>query len=93
MRITDVRTADVCVPLSTHGRFAPASMWYGSRYAALKRIVFVDTDEGVTGLGEAWAPTAPTINRLKPQVVGHDPFDGNAIERRINVTGKACFPP
>ena len=87
MKITDVRTVDICVPLSTHGRYEPVTMWYGSRYAALKTIIFIDTDEGLTGIGEAWAPAASKIEGMKSQLMGRDPFDVNAIERRINVTG------
>ena len=54
MQITDARTVDVCVPLSTHGRHEPVTMWYGTRYAGIKTIIFLETDEGITGLGEAW---------------------------------------
>ena len=75
MKITDVRTVDVCVPLSTHGKHEPVTMWYGTRYAALKTIIFIDTDEGITGLGEEWAPAAGTVQCLAPSLIGQDPFD------------------
>ena len=58
MKVTDVRAVNVCVPLSTFGKFEPVTMWYGTRFAALKTIIFVETDEGITGLGESWAPAA-----------------------------------
>jgi L-alanine-DL-glutamate epimerase-like enolase superfamily enzyme len=87
LRITDIRTANVCVPLSTFGRFEPVTMWYGTRYAALKTIIFIDTDEGVTGLGECWADASGTIQSLRKFIVGRDPFDVNAIEREINNHG------
>ena len=83
MRVTDIRTVNVCVPLSTFGKYEPVTMWYGSRYAALKTIVFVDTDEGITGFGETMAPGEGAIRNLKKWVVGQDPFNVNAIERRI----------
>ena len=87
MKITDVRTVDVCVPISTHGKFEPVTMWYGTRYAGLKTIIFIDTDEGITGLGEAWAPAGPAVNGAKQFLVGEDPFNVNAIGRRIGMNG------
>ena len=86
MKITDVRTVNVCIPLSTHGRYEPVTMWYGSRYAAIKTIIFIDTDEGITGLGETSASSA-AVDELKPLLVGQDPFDVNAIERTITMNG------
>ena len=87
MRVTGIRTANVCVPLSTFGRFEPVTMWYGTRYAALKTIVMVDTDEGITGLGECWADASSIIQGLARSIVGRDPFDVNGIEREINTSG------
>ena len=87
MKITDLRTVDVCVPLSTHGRYEPVTMWYGTRYAAIKTIIFLETDVGITGLGEAWGPADSTLEGLKPHLVGQDPFDVNAIGRRITMPG------
>lgn len=87
MIVTDVKTVNVCVPLSTFGRFEPVTMWYGTRYAALKTIIFIETDEGVTGLGETWAPADATVKGLKRWIVGRDPFDVNAIARSINNFG------
>ena len=87
MIVTDVRAVNVCVPLSTFGRFEPVTMWYGTRYAALKTMIFIETDEGITGVGEAWAPADKTVQGLKRWIVGRDPFDVNAIERTINNRG------
>lgn len=87
MIVTDVRAVNVCVPLSTFGRFEPVTMWYGTRYAALKTMIFIETDEGITGIGEAWAPADNTVQGLKRWIVGRDPFDVNAIERTINNRG------
>ncbi|GAH48472.1 unnamed protein product, partial [marine sediment metagenome] len=58
-----------------------------TRYAALKTIVFIDTDEGITGLGEVWAPADRLIRGIKQYIVGQDPFNVNAIERTINNFG------
>jgi len=87
LKISEVRTANVCVPLSTLGKFEPVTMWYGTRYAALKTIIFLDTDEDVTGLGECWADASGTVHGLKRWIIGKDPFDVNGIEREINNPG------
>ncbi len=87
MKITDVRAVNVCVPLSTFGVFEPVTMWYGTRFAALKTIIFLETDTGLTGLGEAWAPADTTVHGLKRWLIGRDPFDVNAILRTINNPG------
>ncbi len=73
MKVTDVRTRNVCVPQSTHGRFEPVTMWYGTRYASLRTIVFIDTDEGIAGLGEVWSNAGGAIDDLRGQLVGEDP--------------------
>jgi L-alanine-DL-glutamate epimerase-like enolase superfamily enzyme len=87
MKVTDVRAVNVCVPLSTFGKFEPVTMWYGTRFAALKTIIFIETDEGITGLGESWAPAATAIQGLKRRIIGRDPFDVNPILRTINNRG------
>lgn len=50
MRITDVRTVMVAIPFATFGRFEPVTMWYGTRYASLHCVTFMETDEGITGV-------------------------------------------
>lgn len=75
------------MPLSTFGRFEPVTQWYGTRYAGLKTIIFIETDEGITGLGESWAPADGVIKNLKQYIVGKDPHDVNTITRTINMFG------
>jgi L-alanine-DL-glutamate epimerase-like enolase superfamily enzyme len=87
MKITNIRTTNVCIPLSTFGRFEPVTMWYGTRFAALKTILFIDTDDGITGIGEAWAPVDRLVRGIKHHLIGQDPFNVNAIERVINNRG------
>ena len=43
--------------------------------------------EGTPQQGEAWGPASSSIEGLKPQLVGQDPFDVNAIGRRITMFG------
>ena len=82
MKITDVRTVCVSVPFAVFGKFQPMTMWYGTRYATNHAIVFIDTDEGITGVGETWDQHEQTIqNFVKPRLIG---LDSTNIE---NITG------
>ena len=90
MRITDLRTTNICIPLSTLGKHEPVTMWYGSRFAAIKTILFVDTDVGLTGIGETSIGAAGDtrlLNAVKSKLVGRDPHDINSIERGMTLTG------
>ncbi|HEU4751689.1 MAG TPA: enolase C-terminal domain-like protein, partial [Armatimonadota bacterium] len=74
MRITDVRTTPVRVPLRV-----PAKWSGGTRLTAPAVLVELVTDEGLVGLGECVGPTLPTIQtvveqELKPFLVGADPM-------------------
>ena len=54
------------------------------RIGQFSTLIFIDTDEGITGVGEAWSLPAPRIvgsiieNMLKPLLIGKDPL---AIEQ------------
>jgi len=69
--VTDLRATPIAVgdpPLrSAFGLHAPF---------ALRTIVEVDTDEGVTGIGETYGGEAPlrALERARPAVVGRDPW-------------------
>ena len=84
MKITDIRTRNICIPLSTLGKHEPVTMWYGSRFAAIKTIIFIDTDEGITGLGETSIGAGGDqrlFEQIKSRLIGRDPHDINSIER------------
>jgi len=72
MRITGLRATPIAIadpPLrSAFGLHAPF---------ALRTIVEVDTDEGVTGLGETYGGEAPqrAFAAVRPLVIGRDPYD------------------
>ena len=90
MRITDLRTSNICIPLSTLGRHEPVTMWYGTRFAAIKTIIFIDTDAGITGIGETSIGAAGDVRLLdgiKSKLIGRDPHDVNSIERSLTLTG------
>lgn len=82
MKITNVRVVKVAVPFDKFGEWEPVTMWYGTRYASLHSVVFVDTDDNITGVGCARDTSADLIlNVLKPRIIGLDPFDVEKIGR------------
>jgi L-alanine-DL-glutamate epimerase-like enolase superfamily enzyme len=74
MKIVDVRGIPLAIPLSDAGRPSP---WWSRQ--ARQVIVRVETDEGLVGLGEAFAlggqiPICQVIQEmLRPLLVGEDP--------------------
>lgn len=87
MRITRLRATPVAVPYRTDEVWA-----FGRRRGMTAVVVEVDTDEGLTGLGEAAAyPSAEVVlgalRGLEPLVVGHDPLRIEQLIQRIDVVG------
>ena len=81
MKITAIRATPVNIPLE-----APYLWSYGSLAGFSKCIVEVETDEGITGLGEAPAPgMAGAIEGFAARLVGRDPIDIMGAEM-------ACLP-
>jgi len=91
MKVTNVRVVNICVPHSAFGEFQPLTMWFMVRYAALRSIVFIDTDECITGIGECHADATETIEPLKRRIIGEDPYNTNAILRRIEKFGGILY--
>lgn len=72
MRITDIRPTTVTVPLEAPLRHANGCHW--GRF--VRTIIEVDTDEGITGLGEmgGGGESAEAVFRaMKTYLIGHDP--------------------
>ena len=82
MKITKVTTTPVNIPLEV------PIFWTGGYYPGTsKAIIEVQTDGGLTGLGEApSAHLAPTVQEMAKRVIGMDPLDIAAIEN-------VCVPP
>lgn len=79
MKITDINVRLVSCPLPEEMEWANA---YGKSSTRTEVLVFVKTDEGLTGIGEAYhavngprAIEALIISHLKPLVLGRDPLD------------------
>jgi glucarate dehydratase len=73
MKITDIKATTVTVPLEAPIRHANGCHW--GRF--VRTIVEVETDEGITGLGEMGGggeSAEASIVALKRYLVGHDPL-------------------
>ena len=75
MKITNVRIVNVSVPFAVFGKFKPMTMWYATRYSTNHAIVFIDTDKGITGIGETWDRNASEVEAIKPKLIGLDPLE------------------
>jgi glucarate dehydratase len=72
MKITDIRATPVSVPLAAPLRHANGCHW--GRF--VRTVVEVETDEGITGLGEMGGggeSAVAAFQALKPYLVGRDP--------------------
>lgn len=77
MKITAIRATPVNIPLE-----APYRWSYGTLAGFSKTIVEVDTDQGITGLGEGPSPAnVATIATFTPRLLGRDAFDIAGAER------------
>ncbi|MCF6525115.1 mandelate racemase/muconate lactonizing enzyme family protein [Streptomyces sp. JJ36] len=87
MRVTALRATPVAVPYRTDEVWA-----FGRRSGLVSVLVEMETDEGLTGLGEAAAyPSADVVlsvlRGLEPLVMGSDPLRIEALIQRIDVVG------
>ena len=83
LRITGVETTEIRVPLNE-----PLVWAGGTRHTASGLLVELQTDEGLTGLGECPGPTLPTIRtiverELSQFLLGEDPGRVNWIVHRM----------
>ncbi len=82
MKIVDIRATTVTVPLEAPLQHASGAHW--GRF--VRTIVEVETDEGLIGLGEMGGggeSAEAAIRGLKPYLVGHNPFDVEAMRFKI----------
>ena len=78
MRIRDIRATPVNIPFT-----APYAFSYGSIASLTKTVVEVDTDAGVTGLGEvADGDRSGDVLKLRERLIGLDIRDLNTAEKR-----------
>ena len=82
MKITDIKATTVAMPLEAPIRHANGAHW--GRF--IRTIVEVETDEGITGLGEMGGGGESAENAfksLKSYLVGHDPFQLESMYWKI----------
>ncbi|MBI3977431.1 MAG: mandelate racemase/muconate lactonizing enzyme family protein [Chloroflexi bacterium] len=83
MRVTNVRSTIVRVPFSEVKQSS-----IGSDSATDEVIVLVETDEGITGIGEALATVCPeaidaAVRQMARFIVGENPFQIEAFSQRV----------
>jgi glucarate dehydratase len=82
MKIADIRATTVTVPLEAPLRHASGAHW--GRF--VRTIVELETDDGLVGLGEMGGggeSAQLAFAGLKPYLVGHDPFELEALRFKI----------
>ena len=82
MRIVDIRPTTVTVPLEAPLRHSNGAHW--GRF--VRTIVEVESDDGLVGLGEMGGggeSAELAIQGLKSYLVGHNPFDLEALRFKI----------
>src|ERR1043165_6957161 len=82
MKIADIKTTTVAVPLEAPLRHANGSHW--GRF--VRTIVEVITDEGLSGWGEMGGggeSAESAIQALKTYLIGHDPLQFEALYWKI----------
>src|SRR5688572_3301543 len=82
LKIADIRATTVTVPLEAPLQHASGAHW--GRF--VRTIVEVETDEGLVGLGEMGGggeSAESAIEGLKSYLVGHDPFELEALRFKI----------
>jgi len=82
MKIIAVHLTPVNIPLDI------PFLWSAGLYPGTSKVIIeVETDEGITGLGEAPSDhLLPALRALAERVMGHDPLDIADLESR-------CVPP
>ncbi|MEO6982813.1 MAG: hypothetical protein ABI072_06825, partial [Edaphobacter sp.] len=71
MKITNVRWTPVFIPIEAPLRYA-----YGSHPGISRLVIEVETDEGLTGLGECYSGPSREgqLAEMRPLLIGEDPF-------------------
>ncbi|BDU45514.1 hypothetical protein [Vibrio nigripulchritudo] len=81
-KITDIKATTITVPLEAPLRHSNGAHW--GRF--VRTVVQVETDVGITGLGEMGGggeSAEAMIEGLKQYLVGHDPFELEALRMKI----------
>src|ERR1700681_935980 len=80
MKITDIRWTPAFIPIE-----APLRYSVGSHPGFSRIVIEVDTDEGITGLGECYSGASRTgqLAELKPLLIGQDAMNLERIRWKL----------
>ncbi|HWA96012.1 MAG TPA: enolase C-terminal domain-like protein [Terracidiphilus sp.] len=80
MKITNIRWTQAFVPIE-----APLRYSLGSHPGFSRIIIEIDTDEGITGLGECYGGTSHIgqLEELRPHLIGMDPMNLERIRWKV----------
>src|SRR6202158_3867668 len=80
MKITDIRWPPAFIPIE-----APLRYSVGSHPGFSRIVIEVETDEGITGLGECYsgASRAGQLAELKPLLIGEDPMNLERLRWKV----------
>jgi glucarate dehydratase len=80
MKITDIRWTAAFIPIEAPLRYA-----FGSHPGFSRFIIEVDTDEGISGLGECYggASRAGQLTEMRPLLIGADPMNLERIRWKV----------
>lgn len=82
MKITDLKVTTVTVPLEAPLRHASGAHW--GRF--VRTILEIETDEGITGLGEMGGGGESAdlaFKGLRPYLIGESPFNVEGLRFKI----------
>ena len=83
MKITDIRVRTVAIPIE-----APTRHSYASPTHYIRNIIELDTDEGLTGLGETSSIVGKSaFDGIRNFIIGEDPFNLEKIRIQISQRG------
>jgi glucarate dehydratase len=89
MKITAIKARTVLIPLE-----APTRHSYGSPDSFVRTIVQVETDEGITGLGETFGTVGDSaFDTVRDLLIGEDPFNLEKIRVQISQRGYLSRQP
>lgn len=80
MKITNIRWTQAFIPIE-----APLRYSLGSHPGFSRIIIEIDTDEGITGLGECYGGTSRIgqLEELRPHLIGMDPMNLERIRWKV----------
>jgi glucarate dehydratase len=82
MRIVGLKTTPVTIPME-----APLRWSLGVERGTTRTIVELETDEGLTGIGETYggSATARALQSLREYIIGTDPFEFEKTLKKLQV--------